>query len=421
MRAKNSIRYYLLILLILAFSFFTNDFGLIDIQKTALVIAVGIDREADEFIVTTQIALPKPDEQGEQDTEIVSKGKTVANAFEKINAKTGWYPKLVFCQLIVLGESAVKDNAFDALGFFLRNEYISDDCLLAVSDGSAKELLNAKNPVETLSGLAIAKVLSSHAEEVGTVLPATLKEFSQSYYAEEKSGYLPIIKKEKPQEESKENTQENEKSRGQVRDERDFKTIPTASQSNSSSGSKDKDGSESGKSGESDEAVFSASETALFKDGRLVGKLTKEETLTLAFVKSKLRLAVYLVEDGGEEHTLSVRRNAPKTKLSLEEKDAPKLEISVEITAGALDNNRADTIEDLEKSPKAPNKVLRIAEEKLKKEITDVFEKTKTLNCDVFECVETLKRKEYKEYHKQKHSLLEKITPVVKVSFRTVR
>ena len=421
MRAKNSLRYYLLILLVLAFSFFTNDFGLIDIQKTALVIAVGIDREADEFIVTTQIALPKPDEQGEQDTEIVSKGKTVANAFEKLNAKTGWYPKLVFCQLIVLGESAVKDNAFDSLGFFLRNEYISDDCLLAVSDGSAKELLNAKNPVETLSGLAIAKVLSSHAEEVGTVLPATLKEFSQSYYAEEKSGYLPIIKKEKPQEESKENKQENEKSRGQVRDERDFNTIPTSSQGSSSNSSKSKNESKSGKNGESDEAVFSASETALFKNGKLVGKLTKEETLTLAFVKSKLRLAVYLVEDGEEEYTLSVRRNSPKTKLSLEEKDAPKLEISVEITAGALDNNKADTIEDLEKSPKAPNKVLRVAEEKLKKEITDVFEKTKTLNCDVFECVETLKRKEYKEYHKQKHSLLEKIRPVVKVSFRTVR
>ena len=200
MRAKNTVRYYLLILLVLAVSFFTNDFGLVDIQKTALVIAVGIDREEDEFVVTTQIALPKPDEQGEQDSEIVSKGKTVASAFEEINAKTGWYPKLVFCQLIVLGESAVTENVFDALGFFLRNEYISDDCLLATCEGSAKEILNAKNPVETLSGLAIAKVLSTHAEEVGTVLPNTLKEFSKSYYSEEKSGYLPIIKTENPQE-----------------------------------------------------------------------------------------------------------------------------------------------------------------------------------------------------------------------------
>ena len=421
MRAKTSIRYYLLILLVLAFSFFTNDFGLIDIQKTALVIAVGIDREEEEFIVTTQIALPKPDQQGEQDTEIVSKGKTVASAFESINAKTGWYPKLVFCQLIILGESAVKQNAFDALGFFLRNEYISDDCLLATCEGNAKELLNSKNPVETLSGLAIAKVLSSHAEEVGTVLPSTLREFSKAYYAEQKSGYLPIVKMEELQENTSNPQQRNEKSRGQVRDKRIFTAIQPVAQDGSQSEQQGKNESKSGTGKATDEKVFSASETALFKNGVLVGKLTKDETLTLAFVKSKLRLALYLVKKDGEEHTLSVRRNSPKTKLSLADKNAPRLEISVEITAGALDNNQADSLEELEKSPKAPDLILQTAEEKLKLEITQVFEKTKSLNCDVFECVETLKRKRYAEYDTQKHTLLEKITPEVKVSFRTVR
>lgn len=421
MRAKTSVWYYLLILLVLAFSFFTNDFGLIDIQKTALVIAVGIDREEEDFVVTTQIALPKPDEQGEQDTEIVSKGKTVATAFETINAKTGWYPKLVFCQLIILGESAVKENAFDALGFFLRNEYISDDCLLATCEGSAKELLNAKNPVETLSGLAIAKVLSSHAEEVGTVLPSTLREFSADYYAEQKSGYLPIVKMEQPQENTQQPQEKNEKSRGQVRDERNFNAIVPVSQDGSQSKQQGKGGNKSGAGNTAEEKVFSASETALFKNGAFVGKLTKEETLTLAFVKSKLRLALYSVENQDEEHTLSVRRNSPKTKLSLADKNAPKLEISVEITAGTIDNNQADSLEALEKSRKTPDEILRLAEKKLKGEIVGVFEKAKSLNCDVFECVETLKRKRYDEYDAQKLTLLEKITPDVKVSFRTVR
>ena len=420
MRAKNTVRYYLLILLVIAFSFFTNDFGLIDIQKTALVIAVGIDREDEDFIVTSQIALPKPDQQGEQDTEIVSKGRTVANALEKINAKTGWYPKLVFCQLIILGESAVKTDAFESLSFFLRNEYISDSCLLATCEGSAKDLLNAKNPVETLSGVAIAKVLSSHAEEVGTVLPTTLREFSQSYYSENQNGYLPIVKKEKPQEDTAEKQQENQKSRGQVRDERSFRTQTTSSQDNSSNGSQNQNGNQGGKKSETNENVFSASETALFKNGSLVGKLTKEETLTLAFVKSKLRLAVFLVDNNGEEYSLSVRRNDKKTKLSLDG-DSPKFEISLKITAGALDDSLADSIDELEKAPEVPKQVLKKAEEQLKGEIVRLFEKTRALNCDIFECVETLKRKQYQEYRAQKDSLLEKITPVVKVFFVTVR
>ncbi|MBR2340841.1 MAG: hypothetical protein IKA72_00320 [Clostridia bacterium] len=421
MRAKNSIRYYLLILLVLAFSFFTNDFGLIDIQKTALVIAVGIDRENDEFIVTSQIALPKPDAQGEQNTEIVSKSKTVANAFEKINAKTGWYPKLVFCQLIILGENAVQSNVFESLGFFLRNEYISDSCLLATCQGSAQELLNAKNPVENLSGLAIVKMLSSHAKEVGTVLPTTLREFSQRYYSEHKSGYLPVIKTEKPQEDTKQSKQKKGKTNGQVRDERKFFIVPTTSQDNSSNSSQEKNGSQSGKSGADEEKVFSASETALFKNGSLVGKLTKEETLALAFVKSKLRLAVYLIGNEGEEHTLSVRQNSPKTKLSLADKNQPRFEIKVTATVAALDKNRANTMEELEKSPEVPKNILQSAEEKLEKELFQLFKKTKALDCDVFDCVETLKRKEYDEYSKQKDTLLERITPDVEVSFRTVR
>ena len=39
--------------------FFSNDFGLVDIQKTAIVLAAGIDREGEEFSLTAQIAVPK--------------------------------------------------------------------------------------------------------------------------------------------------------------------------------------------------------------------------------------------------------------------------------------------------------------------------------------------------------------------------
>ena len=95
---KNTVRYFLLISIFLTFLFFTTDFGLIDIQKTAIVLAAGIDRDGDDFIVTSQISIPKSSDQGKSTSavQIVSRGKTVAKAFDEINAKTGWYPKLVF-------------------------------------------------------------------------------------------------------------------------------------------------------------------------------------------------------------------------------------------------------------------------------------------------------------------------------------
>ena len=207
MHSRNSVRYYLILAAIVTFLFFSNDFGLIDIQKTAIVMAVGIDREGPTFILTTQIAVPQSSDQGEQAqaVQIESRGETIADAFNQINAKTGWYPKLVFCNLVVLGEQMIKSNVFDALDFFLRDEYMSDNCLVAACEGTAKEILNTKTPIDPMSGVAAQKVLSDHAARVGTVASNTLREFAMGYFSYSKSGYLPVLKPEKQQESSGEN------------------------------------------------------------------------------------------------------------------------------------------------------------------------------------------------------------------------
>ncbi len=388
---------------------------MIDIQKTAIVIAVGLDREEDEFIITSQIALPKSEKEGEnsESAQIVSKGKTVAEAFEQINAKTGWYPKLVFCQLIVLGESATKENVFEGLNFFLRDEYLSDGCLLAACDGSAQEILNTQNPVEELSGLAASKVLSQHSERVGTVLPNTLREFSAAYFAEGKSGYLPILKAEPPQEK----TAQSEKSKGQGSDQGNSGNQKSSGGGSQTGGQSDK------KSGGQDQEkkVFSASETALFKNGVRIGKLTAEESKTFSFVNSKLRLAAYLVEQDGVEYALNIKRNSPKIKLSLKEKEEPKLEISVTVTAGILDGAKAQTPEEMSDAGEIPDDTLKKAETQLKNALLALFEKTRGIECDIFKCIETLKRKEYDEYAEQKDTLLQRIQPKIEIKFENVR
>ena len=165
MRSKHAVRYYLVITALLLFFYFSNDFGLIDIQKSALILAVGIDREDTEFIVTTQIAVPQSSAQGKEAgaVQLESRGGTVADALSQINVKTGWYPKLVFCKLIVLGEETVKHNVFDALDFFLRDEYMSDSCLVAACEGTAKAILDTATPIDPISSVAAGKVLSAHA------------------------------------------------------------------------------------------------------------------------------------------------------------------------------------------------------------------------------------------------------------------
>ncbi len=114
---------WMILCALIVFTFFSNDFGLVDIQKTALVLAAGIDRTEEGFALTAQIAVPKGTDRttgGTSSVEIEGSGETVSECLADLYAKTGWVPKLVFCDLVILGESAVREDTFDCLDYFLQ-------------------------------------------------------------------------------------------------------------------------------------------------------------------------------------------------------------------------------------------------------------------------------------------------------------
>ena len=393
---KNTVRYYLLFIFFLFVLFFSNDFGSTDVQKTAIVVAMGIDREDDTFIVTTQIAVPQSSKQetSTQSVQIVSRGKTVGEALEEINAKTGWYPKLVFCDLIILGETAKNADVFDALDFFLRNEYLTDDCQLAVFDGKAKDLLNTSALIDPSSSSAMKKVLSSHAERVGTVMPNTLREFSIGYFSESKSGYLPILKTE-PQQENI-----------------GAQTTSTANE-----------GSENGKTTKetADKPVFSARETALFVGGRWVETLTAEETFAISAVLSKLRLASYSVKGEEQSCALNIRRNSPDVQLKPRGEDGFSLRVEVVMTAGIFDFSASQPIDKIADAGDVPKSFFTLAEKVLASEIEHTFEKCRAVNCDVFGVRELLVKYQKRPLWKKRDTAFQDTRIEVKVRFQNVR
>lgn len=398
-RGKNSVRFYVLLVAFLLFFFFSNDFGLIDIQKTAIVIGVGVDREADEFVMTSQIAVPQASKQGEQvqPVQIESRGKTVAQAFAAVNEKTGWYPKLVFCNLVVLGKAAAEKNVFEILDYFLRDDYTSDNCRLAVCDGSAKDFVTVKTPIEDISGLAVQKVLSEHSARVGLVAPTTLRSFAMGYFSASRSGFMPVL--------SKSSAVGN-----------------SGGSSGGEGGSSGGSGGEKGGSGsEGGQNLFSASETALFYDGVMVGKLNKEQTFALAAVKEKLRLASFYPESAGAKYSLLVKKNEPKVKFFVDRNGAARLDVEVTVTAGIEDVSVPDTVTELGEVGSLPSHVKKSAEEKLKKSVEEVFALSAASGCDLFGAVEKLRKYEPKYFAAYKNDLLSRIQLRVKVKFRPFR
>lgn len=407
--SRNTVRYYILAVLFLGFLFFSNDFGLTDVQKTAIVMAVGVDREEDEFILTSQIAMPSSgQDKSSQTVQLVSRGKTVSQAFEQINSKTGWYPKLVFCKLILLGEKTAQDNVFDALDFFLLDEYLTDDCQVAVCQGAAKDVLNTSALVDPSSSVAIGKILSAHAERVGTVHPVNLKDFAIGYFGDSRSALLPIVKTEPQQEEVPPSAP------------------PSSPDSSSSENSGQSGENQSGQGGQGrnetqNKPVFSARETALFVYGKWKETLTEEETFAVNMAIGKLRLASYSVDYLDETCTLTIKRNDPKIRLILGKDGKGQVKVSLTVTAGIADFSKALGVNELADVGDVPDGIFAAAEKKLAASLSSVYEKARNVGCDVFGLQERLVKYKQRKYHKYKDTLLDNVSFLAEVRFRNVR
>ena len=373
MRAKRLLRSFpmklwIILAAIVAITFFSNDFGLVDIQKTAIILAAGIDRTADGFSLTAQIAVPKGSDRttgGTSSVEIEGQGATVSDCISAIYTKTGWVPKLVFCDLVLLGEEAARANAFDALDFFLRNEYAPDSCLLAVCEGTAAETLKATSAIDDASSLALEKLFSDAAKKSGRVMTTTLREFAIGYYGRSESGYMPYVR---------------------MIDQNGAQGGSGSSGNTGGSGGQSAAGGQSGQ-----EMIFSAEQTAVFSQGRMTDVLTEAETFAFSLLKGNVYGGT-LPSDG---ITLAVLRN--DGSVSLAEEPTLQATLSVDLKVRLAGRDAPSSLENVAKDS-VTEEELSAAESALRGAIGSLWERCAQSECDLFNLRRTLYRRSAAAY-----------------------
>ena len=376
---------YLILAAIVVFAFFSNDFGLVDIQKTAIILAAGIDKTERGFSVTAQIAVPKGSDRttgGTSSVEIEAEGATVSDCISLIFAKTGWVPKLVFCDLIVIGEEAAREeDIISHLNYFLRNDYMPDSCMLAVCAGKAGALISSPSAIDDASSLAITKLFSDAAQKSGMVAVSTLKDFTIGYYGVSESGFLPYIRM---------NTQEGGQSAGDG-----HAAVP-----------------------EENQKVYIAEETALFKKGRMVALLTREETFAFSLLRGKVFSGTLNAMDGEKPVTLTVVRN--KGGVSLKMKEVPTAELSLSLTLRLCCRGVSAAITDIASDSVSPE-ILQSAHDLLIEHVEKLFTTAKEAGCDLFMLRRDLFRRSLKEYAKWKDALLPALQLSPKIALNSMK
>ncbi len=395
---------YAIIIAFLVALFFTNDFGLVDLRKTSVIIGLGVDFEDDkELTLTAQLAVPRPAENGEntQFSVVTGSGASVAEALNDINGKTGFLPKLVFCKLIIIGESCFDKDILSQLNYFYSNEYSGLTPKIAACKGKAGELFSLQLPYGDSATDSVERLLSDEAQKSGNVSTVNMNEFGQDYYSKSGASYMPYI-------ETAGTDEEGQSGGGQSGE----------SQSGGGSGGKDgqSGGSQGGGSGGQTNLEFSCGKTAIFNKGVFAGLLNDEQTFAFNLINGDIRHASICYGEGDNAVTLSVRNCDGGVSLKME-KGVPVLKVSFEAAAKIQDDK--ETADEPSGGGRTPDEALKAGEQTVKKQLESMYEYSRSLGCDLLGVKDLLYKTQNKYYETLKDSIIKSLTVVYEVKLRS--
>lgn len=385
--------------------FFTNDFGLVDIKKTSIITAVAIDGKLGEYEVTVQIAVPEANDTNTENKRavITGKGNTIGASIKNVGDITGWYPRLDFCNLIVIGSDVAKENTIAVMDYFAKTLRIQDSAVVVVAEKEGKEILESASPLDNISSFALQKVVLKSTGFDKDVVDTNVKTFVTGYYSNSYSAVLPQIKIKKQDDGSSSTSSEG------------------SGGGSSSSGGSSGSGGGSNSSDNKGSALFDAKKTALFFKGKKVGEMNEECTLAYnmlndRFSETTLEINdVKLSEKDTHNFLLTVKRCTPKFKVQANDKGIDVV-IDVNLYAKISDQDAFGSDSTVQKNhPLLPQVKLK-TEEKIKNWFLDIIEKSKETECDVLKIKQHLYRHNYKYYDSYEHDYLSHINPIINIT-----
>ncbi len=360
----------------LSLFYFSNDFGLINVEKSAIVTAIGIDKEDDELKLSMQIAVPENAQSSATSKGAIfsAKGATIAETISKIGTKTGWYPKLSFCNVIILGRTAINEDVMKYIDYFSKSLKIQGSALLAVAD-DAEEILSTATPLDNVSSFALQKIILPTDGMETKVLSSDVKDFTIGYSSRASSSYAPYIKISKT-------------------------PSPTDSQSAST---------QEKSSASENTYVYDATTTVIFKNGTFRGFLTEKETRAMVYIKKDQKDTLMteqsvLIDGETAGYTLAVNKSKSKVKLKTDG-DKIQIEISQELNVKTADESF--TNKKLSESPliRVPHEVIETAKNSIKEDILSLVKTTFMHNVDLLGLDDKLYRFYNDKYDKLKLNL----------------
>lgn len=344
--------------------FLTGCYDYKEINSIAIVTATEISIKDNEYLITAQVVNPQaPDKTSNPQAPFIiytSTGKTLQEAYRNIVLESSRFLYSNHLQLLIINEKLAQDDVNQIIDLYLRNPSIRSEFYIMV--GKNDNILNIITPIDDISSNSIKENLETNSKFQGITNKVTFNDFVNMIINPNLEVILPSI-------ELINYSQEGE---------------DTENTKNTTIDSK-----------------YKLDGLSIFKDSKLIGYLTKDESLSYNIIKNNINNTIIncqCPENNEKFITIEVTKN--KTKINFD-KTTKTFNISINITGNLNESHCTLPI----KSAENIKKINKLYEEYLTEKLTKDINKIKdTYNSDVFGFLDIIYKNDYNYYQRIKNT-----------------
>ena len=348
------------LLLLISILLLTGCYDRKELNKITIVTATEINKINDEFVINAQIVNPQsPDKTTNVEAPFfiyTGKGKTIQEAYRQIKLSSSRYLYPDHLRVLIINENLAKEDVSEILDFYLRNPVIRTEFNVLI--GKDNNILSPITPLNQISASSINDTLEVNKNYLGVANLTSLSKMATMYLNPNTEIVLPSIKlnsinKEIDKEENTKSTKVN--------------------------------------------SIYELSGLAIFKDNKLKGYLTNDESITDNLIKNNTKNNI-IVYECNDNNYLTLEIITSKTNITTKnEKINIKININATINESTcnINLNNEKNIILLEKNLKTylNNKIIK-----------DIDNIRNNYNSDIFGFLDIIYKHDYNTYLKIKNN-----------------
>ena len=229
-----------------------------EMNDLGIITATEINKENDEYKITVQVVNPKKQSDASSANQpafisYTSTGKTIHEAYRNLIQKTSRKIYAMHMQVLIIKDNLAKENLSEMLDFYFRNVEVRKEFYVLIDtteNNNNDKLLEILTPLTNLSSQNILNTLESDNKYISISNLITFNDLMDTYLDEHKELVLPTI---------------YIKGNEQIGDE----------ETNIETTSSDSD--------------LHLGNLAIFKDEKMLGILSREESITVNLIKGEAK------------------------------------------------------------------------------------------------------------------------------------